>query len=65
MAYSNNDTEFINIDTLPSLFQKKVIASNFYEYLVKQEYFAFDVISLTNNEFDQLVSLKPQYSFAN
>ena len=47
------DTEFINIDTLPSLFQKKVIASNFYEYLVKQEYFAFDVISLTNNEFDQ------------
>lgn len=47
------DTEFINIDILPSLFQKKVIVSPFYDYLIKQEYFAFDVISLTNTEFDQ------------
>ena len=46
------DTEFINIDTLPSLFQKKVIASNFNDYLLTQEYVAFDVIALTNQEYN-------------
>ena len=48
----SKDTEFINLDTLPSLFQKKVIASNFNDYLLTQEYFAFDVIALTNDEYD-------------
>ena len=49
----SKDTEFINIDTLPSLFQKKVIASNFSDYLLTEEYFAFDVIAINNVEFIQ------------
>ena len=49
----SKDSEFINIDTLPSLFQKKVIASNFNDYLLTQEYFAFDVIALNNDEYNQ------------
>jgi hypothetical protein len=56
-----NDTGFINIDTLPSLFQKKVIASNFYDYLLTEEYFAFDVIALTNDEFVQFRSLLKKF----
>jgi hypothetical protein len=55
------DSEFINIDTLPSLFQKKVIASNFYEYLLTQEYFAFDVISLTDAEFVQFRNILKKF----
>jgi hypothetical protein len=38
-----------------------VIASNFNDYLLTQEYFAFDVIALTNDEFVQFRSLLKKF----
>lgn len=49
----SKDTEFININTLPSLHTKKVLASNFNDYLLTQEYFAFDIIAIKIVEFIQ------------
>jgi hypothetical protein len=57
----SKDSEFINIDTLPSLFQKKVLASDFNDYLMTQEYFAFDVIVLTNDEFIQFRNILKKF----
>ena len=57
----SKDTEFINIDTLPSLLTKKVIASNFNDYLMTQEYFAFDIIAIKNDEYIQFKNILKKF----
>ena len=57
----SKDTEFINIDTLPSLYTKKVIASNFNDYLLTQEYFAFDIIAIKNVEYIQFKNILKKF----
>jgi len=57
----SKDNEFVNIDTLPSMFQKKVIASNFNDYLLTQEYFAFDVIAIKYVEFIQFRNILKKF----
>jgi hypothetical protein len=57
----SKDTEFINIDTLPSLLTKKVIASNFNDYVLTQEYFAFDIIAIKHVEYIQYKNILKKF----
>jgi hypothetical protein len=57
----SKDSEFINIDTLPSLFQKTVSVEPFNNYILTNKYFAFDVISINNDEFTQFRNILKKF----